>query len=196
MQHTQPACSLLLPDQYGTGFWGEIRNQRSAAAAYRAKGSLGIGPPRGPFISYLGSLGPVATEHFVRPAVVSNPLLMSVRSQHRGYRSLSCLLQALEGTRVVVELRNDTIIRGTLESSDQHMSLVMLGASLEPLQQPKKSADFVFLKGKHIRYVHMASSVDPQTIIEQTRSKARQAKLLHQRTIDPLTASKGVQEED
>ena len=119
---------------------------------------------------------------------------MSTRSQHRGDKSLSCLLQALEGTRVVVELRNDTIIRGTLESADQHMSMVLLEASVEPLQQPKKFAEFLFLKGKHIRYVHMASSLDPSTIVEQTRSRIRQAKLLHQRTIDPLTAAKGIQD--
>ena len=119
---------------------------------------------------------------------------MSIRSLSRGDKSLAVLLQALEGTRVVVELRNDTIIRGTLESADQHMSLILIAASVEPLQQPKKPVDFLFLKGKHIRYVHMGNSVDPQTIIEQNRSRIRQAKLLHQRTIDPLTAAKGIQE--
>ena len=119
---------------------------------------------------------------------------MSVRSQHRGDKSLACLLEALEGTRVVVELRNDTIIRGTLESADQLMSLILTEATVEPLQQPKKKAEFLFLKGKHIRYVHMASSIDPTSIIEQARNRIRQAKLLHQRTIDPLTAAKGIQE--
>lgn len=39
----------------------------------------------------------------------------------RSERSLVCLIQALEGRKVVVELQNDTIIRGTLDEADEYM---------------------------------------------------------------------------
>jgi hypothetical protein len=39
----------------------------------------------------------------------------------RSERSLVCLIQALEGRKVVVELQNDTIIRGTLDEADDYM---------------------------------------------------------------------------
>ncbi|KAK9835770.1 hypothetical protein WJX74_007517 [Apatococcus lobatus] len=115
-----------------------------------------------------------------------------MRNKLEGFESASKTSQSLFG--IDQPKWNDTIIRGTLESADQLMSLILTDATVEPLQQPKKFADFLFLKGKHIRYVHMASSIDPTSIIEQTRNRIRQAKLLHQRTIDPLTAAKGIQE--
>ncbi len=36
-------------------------------------------------------------------------------------RSLVCLVQSLEGSKVVVELRHDAIVRGLLELVDDHM---------------------------------------------------------------------------
>lgn len=39
----------------------------------------------------------------------------------RSHRSLVCLLQALEGRKLVVELRYDVIIRGQLDAVDDFM---------------------------------------------------------------------------
>ncbi len=35
--------------------------------------------------------------------------------------TLVCLVQAVAGKKLVVELRNDTILRGTLDESDEYM---------------------------------------------------------------------------
>jgi hypothetical protein len=39
-------------------------------------------------------------------------------------KSLVCLLQALEGRKLVVELRNDAIIRGQIDEVDEYMKWV------------------------------------------------------------------------
>lgn len=66
-------------------------------------------------------------------------------------RSLACFLQALQGMKLVVELRQDTLVRGTLESADDEMNLVMVDASLTPLQGEKQELQWLYVKGHHIR---------------------------------------------
>jgi small nuclear ribonucleoprotein (snRNP)-like protein len=70
----------------------------------------------------------------------------------RSERSLACVIQALEGMRLVVELRQDTIIRGVLESADEEMNLVMKTVILTPLEGEKKELEWLYVKGHHIRY--------------------------------------------
>ena len=43
------------------------------------------------------------------------------RRPERSERSLVCLIQSLEGRRVVIELRNDVIVRALLETVDDFM---------------------------------------------------------------------------
>lgn len=50
-----------------------------------------------------------------RPQAVKKPKVP------RAERSLVCLIQALEGRKVVVELQNDVIIRGVLDEADEFM---------------------------------------------------------------------------
>lgn len=45
----------------------------------------------------------------------------SINKISRTEKSLSCLIQALESRKLVIELRNDVIIRGTLEEADEYM---------------------------------------------------------------------------
>lgn len=66
-------------------------------------------------------------------------------------RTLVCFLQALEGMRLVVELRQDTIVRGVLESADEEMNLVITSATYTPLQGEKQELDWLYVKGHHIR---------------------------------------------
>lgn len=66
-------------------------------------------------------------------------------------RSLACFVQALEGLNVVVELHNDAVVRGMLESADEGMNLIIHGATYEPLQGLAQAMDFLFVKGARIR---------------------------------------------
>lgn len=52
-------------------------------------------------------------------------------------RSLATFVDSLIGLKVVVELNNDAIARGILESSDVGMNLTLSDASFQPLQVHK-----------------------------------------------------------
>jgi len=99
----------------------------------------------------------------------------------RSERSLACVIQALEGMRLVVELRQDTIIRGVLESADEEMNLVMKGVTMTPLEGQKKELEWLYVKGHHVRFVHIPSKVDPTTIVENNKKRIAQLKILHNR---------------
>jgi small nuclear ribonucleoprotein (snRNP)-like protein len=70
----------------------------------------------------------------------------------RSERSLACFVQALEGLNIAVELHNDAVIRGMLESADEGMNLIITGATYEPLRGVTREMDFLFLRGARIRY--------------------------------------------
>ena len=75
--------------------------------------------------------------------------------RQRRYRTtLVTFIQALEGMRVVVELRHDTIVRGVLDSADDEMNLTMRNATLTPLQGDKQDLEWLYIKGHHIRCAH------------------------------------------
>ena len=73
-------------------------------------------------------------------------------------RTLVCLVQALQGMRLVVELRQDTIVRGMLDSADKEMNLVMTDVTFTPLQGEPKHMDWLYVKGHHIRYSSTAGN--------------------------------------
>lgn len=106
----------------------------------------------------------------------------------RSERSLACVIQALEGMRLVVELRQDTIIRGVLESADEEMNLVMKTVILTPLEGEKKELEWLYVKGHHIRFVHIPSKVDPTTIVENHKKRIAQLKILHNREMKHVPA--------
>ena len=49
-------------------------------------------------------------------------------------RSLATFVKALVGLKVVVELNNDAIARGVLDTADSGMNLTLSEASFQPLQ--------------------------------------------------------------
>ncbi|KAJ9531060.1 hypothetical protein QJQ45_000941 [Haematococcus lacustris] len=82
------------------------------------------------------------------------------RRPGREERSLACLIQALEGRRVVVELRSDIIIRGLLDEADEFLKCGV-----------KTSHEFLYVKGRNIRFVHLPKALDPGQAIEAQRKK-------------------------
>eukprot|EP00884_Botryococcus_braunii_P001976 jgi/Botrbrau1/1177/Bobra.0162s0061.3 len=84
-------------------------------------------------------------------------------------KTLSCFVGALQGVQVIVELRNDTIIRGLLESADDGLNLVLNGVTVQKLQ------------GSTIRYIHVPKAVKVATVVED---QARRVAAL--RTMDAV----------
>lgn len=50
-----------------------------------------------------------------------------------------------------VELRNDAIVRGLLDSADAGMNLTLSAATWQPLQGDAQAAEFLFLRGNNVR---------------------------------------------
>lgn len=96
--------------------------------------------------------------------------------------NLTCFIQSLQGSRVVVELKYDTIIRGILTSVDDHSNLLLENVFSQPLQGAKQRIAVLFVKSRHIRYIHLASNLDPFELVENHRRHA--AHVLREHTIE------------
>ncbi|KAI3438295.1 hypothetical protein D9Q98_000729 [Chlorella vulgaris] len=99
--------------------------------------------------------------------------------RRRARHSLACFVQALEGQRVVVELRYDTIVRGTLLGADDQLNLQLSEASYQPLQGGQSQADYIYIKGRHVRFIHLPGKLDPAATVEQHRKRVAAAVRQH-----------------
>ena len=88
--------------------------------------------------------------------------------------TLLCFVQALVGLRVVVELRYDTVIRGTVDSVDDNMNLTLTGVSLQQLQGDAQMLEFLYVKGRHIRFIHLPGCLDAARLVESRRARTRE----------------------
>jgi small nuclear ribonucleoprotein (snRNP)-like protein len=70
-------------------------------------------------------------------------------------RSLVVLLQALVGSRVTIETRGGTVVRGALESVDHAMNLTLSDVTVRACNFPA-----LFLAGRQIVFVHLPDEVD------------------------------------
>ncbi|GFR60065.1 U7 snRNA-associated Sm-like protein LSm10 [Elysia marginata] len=84
----------------------------------------------------------------------------SGRSKFFYFNTMVCLLKAIEGTRVRVEIRNGVKIEGLLVVADASMSLEMTDVTLTPIKgAPVKYGRF-YVRGRQIRYVVIPDEVD------------------------------------
>ncbi|KJE93293.1 hypothetical protein CAOG_004100 [Capsaspora owczarzaki ATCC 30864] len=73
--------------------------------------------------------------------------------RRRAEKSLVCLLQALHGQRVSIELHRDMLATGDVDEVDVHMNVLLYNVVLERLGHGAEQA-------KHIRYVHLPDEFD------------------------------------
>ena len=127
-------------------------------------------------------------------------------------RTLLPFLRACVGCPVVVELTNDDVMRGILDSVDDGMNLVLIGGgnisegvrwtrrgTSEPravLRAENETstpnpffAPSLHVRGRRIRFVHLPPSVDPAKIVDAARERAAAARAAYRREI--LTKAHG-----
>ena len=80
---------------------------------------------------------------------------------------------------MVVELRYDTIVGGQLLASDDQLNLQLSDASITPLQGQRRECTFLYLRGRHVRFIHLPANLDPAAAIEQHRKRVAQAVRQH-----------------
>lgn len=84
----------------------------------------------------------------------------SARSKFFYFNTMVCLLKAIEGKRVRVEIRNGVKIEGLLVVAEPSMSLELTDVTLTPIKgAPVKYSRF-YVKGRQIRYVVIPDEVD------------------------------------
>jgi U6 snRNA-associated Sm-like protein LSm2 len=98
------------------------------------------------------------------------------KEPRRAPASLATFIQALEGMKLVVELRKDTVVRGTLLAADDDMNLQLADATVQPLQGTARRAEYVYLRGSSVRFVHLPGSLEPSAAVEASRRRATEAR--------------------
>jgi len=85
----------------------------------------------------------------------------------------------LVGKEVIVELKNDLSVHGTLDSVDQFLNIKLTDISLtDPDKYPHMlSVKNCFIRGSVVRYVQLpAEEVDTSLLQDATRKEAAQNK--------------------
>ena len=100
--------------------------------------------------------------------------------------------KTLGGQRVVVELKSDLSIEGTLSSVDQYLNIKLKDIRvLNEQEHPHlASVQNCFIRGSVVRYVHLpAASVDTQLLQDSSRVEARETKKMqHQQKLQQIAA--------
>lgn len=107
--------------------------------------------------------------------------MASGRERATSERTLVCLLQALQGHRTTVELRNESSAEGLIKNVDGFMNISMSDVKFSK-QSGQEVLDFptMFIQGKQIRYVQIPDFIDMRKAIEEQLTKignTRKAKI-------------------
>eukprot|EP00238_Polyblepharides_amylifera_P007974 CAMPEP_0196580774 /NCGR_PEP_ID=MMETSP1081-20130531/30537_1 /TAXON_ID=36882 /ORGANISM="Pyramimonas amylifera, Strain CCMP720" /LENGTH=125 /DNA_ID=CAMNT_0041900755 /DNA_START=82 /DNA_END=456 /DNA_ORIENTATION=- len=93
----------------------------------------------------------------------------------RSEQSLLIFIQALQGQTVVVELHNDIVMKGKLDSVDDSMNLTLSDALCETPEGDRSQLGLVWIKGSKLRYVHMSNTLEVDATVDKYRTMLRKA---------------------
>lgn len=79
------------------------------------------------------------------------------------------------GKTVVIELKNDLKIRGTLHSVDQYLNVKLTNISVEEADKFPQMASVrsIFIRGSTVRYIQLPADVDTELLQDSTRVEAK-----------------------
>ena len=81
-------------------------------------------------------------------------------------KTLAVFLQALVGSQCIVELDNDSVIRGGLETVDARMNLVLKNVTIKDVYGRIRESESIHVRSSVIRYVHLPPKADPSTTVK------------------------------
>jgi len=105
------------------------------------------------------------------------------RRRRDGSNTLICILQALTGLRLVVELRNEVSVKGKLDTVDTNMNLKLSSVLYKAVQSRTVSYDKMMILGRNIRFVHIPDSIDISKLLEAREKRSNKARSLYERPI-------------
>lgn len=86
-------------------------------------------------------------------------------------RTLVCLLQAVQGQRTTVELRNESSAEGLIENVDGFMNISMSDVTFTKGNGEVMGFPTMFIHGRQIRYVQIPDIIDMRKAIDEQLSK-------------------------
>mmetsp|Transcript_41490 Transcript_41490/g.50286 ORF Transcript_41490/g.50286 Transcript_41490/m.50286 type:complete len:153 (-) Transcript_41490:49-507(-) len=104
--------------------------------------------------------------------------------------SLLCFVQALKGSTVLVELFNDTSIRGVLDEADDGMNLTMSNVVCTSVDGEASSFPMLFVKATSVRMVHLSATLNVSRLTESHRKMLDEASMAYSRQPVPGSKSK------
>jgi small nuclear ribonucleoprotein (snRNP)-like protein len=81
-------------------------------------------------------------------------------------KTLICLLQACEGHKTIIELRNDSFAEGTVAQVDAYMNVNMKDVHFTKQASETVHFEELFIQGKHIRFAHIPDEINMREAIE------------------------------
>lgn len=93
--------------------------------------------------------------------------------------TLGLYIQALEGSKIMVELRRDTLVKGTLASADEHMNLHLTDASVTVVDGTRRTMASIHLRGSAICYIHVPGNLEPSAALDAHRRRTEGVKRQH-----------------
>ncbi|KAJ7530817.1 hypothetical protein O6H91_14G020600 [Diphasiastrum complanatum] len=95
--------------------------------------------------------------------------MMGNRRGRQTERTLVCVVQALVGLELLVELRNELCIRGILDDCDADMNITLKDTVVENVEGIKSSLPMIFVRGSVIRFIHMPDTFNVSQAVEARR---------------------------
>ena len=94
---------------------------------------------------------------------------------------------------VTIELKNGTVVVGTLSAGDMAMNVHLKAVKLMVKGQPSKQLDHITLRGSHLRYFLLPEAINLDTLLvddgpKQKRTIAQARAIGHHRVIQKGTA--------
>eukprot|EP00049_Salpingoeca_infusionum_P018141 m.355915 g.355915 ORF g.355915 m.355915 type:complete len:124 (+) comp17386_c0_seq1:66-437(+) len=99
----------------------------------------------------------------------------------KGEASLVCLLQALEKSVLIVELKSGALVTGEVESVDGDMNIAMHNVQMQHLDGKIESFDVYFVVGRFIRMVELPDDLAVEQTIKQRIGTTERAGRAYQR---------------
>ena len=98
-------------------------------------------------------------------------------------QSLLCYVQSLVNVLVIVELRDDSVVRGTVVECDDCMHVTLQRCELVTIDREIREYEKLFIKNRTIRGIHVPKRYETCELIEKRREEQFQARTFYQRQV-------------
>ena len=98
-------------------------------------------------------------------------------------QSLLCYVQSLVNVLVIVELRDDSVVRGTVVECDDCMHVTLKRCERVTIDREIREYEHLFIKNRTIRGIHVPKRYETCELIEKRREEQFQARTFYQRQV-------------